>query len=105
MRKCYLGPKAYRYVEKLHELGLSGAIDRERFRRYFKELLDQVELSLGELVGMIEELGSRLLEELELAEVDEGLAERLKGCYQLILRAYGRVATRLYSERFSSRAA
>jgi hypothetical protein len=49
-------------------------------------------------------LGQRLLEELDLAEADEGLAERLKGCYQLMLRAYGKVATRIYEERFSSRA-
>jgi hypothetical protein len=99
-----LGPQVYKYVEKLHELGLSGPIDKERFKRYFKELLDQVDLSPRELVGMIEELGSRLLEELDLAEADKGLAERLKDCYNLMLKAYGKVATRLYSERFASRA-
>jgi hypothetical protein len=53
---------------------------------------------------MIEELGSRLLEELDLAEADKGLAERLKGCYQLLLKAWGKVKTRLYEERFASRA-
>jgi len=104
VRKCYLGPQTYRYVEKLHELGLSGAIDKERFKRYFKELLDEVDLSPRELIAMIEELGSRLLEELDLAEADRGLAERLRGCYQLMLKAYGKVATKLYSERFASRA-
>jgi hypothetical protein len=104
VRKCYLGPQVYRYVEGLHELGLSGAIDKERFKRYFKELLDQVDLSPKELTAMIEELGSRLLEELDLAEADEGLAEGLKGCYQLMLKAYGKVATRLYETRNWSRA-
>ena len=104
VRKCYLGPQVYKYVEKLHELGLSGPIDKERFKRYFKELLDQVDLSPRELVGMIEELGLRLLEELDLAEADKGLAERLKDCYNLMLKAYGKVATKLYSERFASRA-
>jgi hypothetical protein len=104
VRKCYLGPQTYRYVEKLHELGLSGAIDRERFKRYFRELLDEVDLSPGELVSMIEELGLRLLEELDLVEADKGLAERLRGCYQLLLKAYGKVATKLYEGRFASRA-
>jgi uncharacterized C2H2 Zn-finger protein len=104
VRKCYLGPQTYRYVEKLHELGLSGAIDKERFKRYFKELLDEVDLSPGELIAMIEELGSRLLEDLDLAEADKDLADRLRGCYQLFMKAYGKVATRLYSERFASRA-
>jgi hypothetical protein len=104
VRKCYLGPQTYKYVEKLHELGLSGPIDRERFKRYFRELLDEVDLSLGELVSMIEELGLRLLEDLDLVEADRGLAERLRGCYQLMLKAYGKVATKLYSERFTSRA-
>jgi hypothetical protein len=104
VRKCYLGPQTYKYVEKLHELGLSGPIDRERFKRYFRELLDEVDLSPRELIAMIEELGSRLLEELDLAEADKDLAERLKGCYQLFMKAYGKVATRLYEERFASRA-
>jgi len=104
VRKCYLGPQTYRYVEKLHELGLSGPIDRERFKRYFRELLDEVDLSPRELIEMIEELGSRLLEDLDLTEADKGLADRLRGCYQLFLKAYGKVATRLYSERFASRA-
>jgi hypothetical protein len=104
VRKCYLGPQTYRYVEKLHELGLSGPIDRERFKRYFKELLDEVDLSPRELIAMIEELGLRLLEDLDLVEADRGLAERLRGCYQLLLKAYGKVATKLYEERFSSRA-
>jgi hypothetical protein len=104
VRKCYLGPQTYRYVEKLHELGLSGPIDRERFKRYFKELLDEVDLSPGELIAMIEELGSKLLEDLDLAEADKDLADRLRGCYQLFLKAYGKVATKLYSERFASRA-
>jgi hypothetical protein len=104
VRKCYLGPQVYKYVEKLHGLELSGPIDRERFKRYFKELLDEVDLSPRELIAMIEELGSRLLEDLDLAEADEGLADRLRGCYQLLLKAYGKVATRLYEERFSSRA-
>jgi hypothetical protein len=104
VRKCYLGPQTYRYVEKLHELGLSGAIDRERFKRYFRELLDEVDLSPGELISMIEELGLRLLEDLDLAEADKDLAERLRGCYQLFMKAYGKVATRLYEERFSSKA-
>jgi len=104
VRKCYLGPQVYKYVEKLHGLELSGPIDKERFKRYFKGLLDEVELSPRELVSMIEELGSRLLEELDLAEADKELAERLRGCYQLMLKAYGKVATRLYSERFASRA-
>jgi len=104
VRKCYLGPQTYRYVEKLHELGLSGAIDKERFKRYFKELLDEVDLSPRELVGMIEELGSKLLEDLDLAEADKELADRLRGCYQLFMKAYGKVATKLYSERFASRA-
>jgi len=104
VRKCYLGPQTYRYVEKLHELGLSGPIDRERFKRYFRELLGEVDLSPGELISMIEELGLRLLEDLDLAEADRGLAERLRGCYQLLLKAYGKVATKLYSERFTSRA-
>jgi uncharacterized C2H2 Zn-finger protein len=104
VRKCYLGPQTYKYVEKLHELGLSGAVDRERFKRYFRELLDEVDLSPRELIAMIEELGSRLLEELDLAEADKDLAERLKGCYQLFMKAYSKVATRLYEERFASRA-
>jgi len=104
VRKCYLGPQTYRYVEKLHELGLSGPIDRERFKRYFKELLDEVDLSPRELVSMIEELSQRLLEDLDLAEADEGLADRLKDCYQLLLKAWGKVKTRLYEERFSTRA-
>jgi uncharacterized C2H2 Zn-finger protein len=102
VRKCYLGPQTYRYVEKLHELGLSGAIDKERFKRYFKELLDEVDLSPGELIAMIEELGSKLLEDLDLAEADKDLADRLRGCYQLFMKAYGKVATKLYSERFAS---
>jgi len=97
-RKCYLGPQIYKYVEKLHELGLSGAIDRERFKRYFKELLNEVDLSPGELVSMIEELGSRLLEELDLAGADEGLAERLRGCHQLLLKAYEKATTTLQRE-------
>jgi hypothetical protein len=104
VRKCYLGPQVYKYVEKLHELGLSGPIDKERFKRYFKELLDQVDLSPRELISMIEELGSRLLEDLDLTEADEGLADRLKDCYQLLLKAWGKVKTRLYEERFASRA-
>ena len=53
VRKCYLGPQVYKYVEKLHGLELSGPIDKERFKRYFKELLDEVDLSPRELVGMI----------------------------------------------------
>jgi hypothetical protein len=104
VRKCYLGPQVYKYVEKLHGLELSGPIDKERFKRYFKELLDEVDLSPGELIAMIEELGSKLLEDLDLAEADKDLAERLRGCYQLLLKAYGKVATKLYSERFASRA-
>jgi hypothetical protein len=66
--------------------------------------LDEVDLSLGELVSMIEELGLRLLEDLDLVEADRGLAERLRGCYQLMLKAYGKVATKLYEGRFASRA-
>jgi hypothetical protein len=104
VRKCYLGPQVYKYVEKLHDLGLSGPIDKERFKRYFKELLDQVDLSPRELIAMIEELGSRLLEDLGLVEADKDLADRLRGCYQLLMKAYGKVATKLYSERFASRA-
>jgi len=104
VRKCYLGPQTYKYVEKLHELGLSGPIDRERFKRYFRELLNEVDLSPGELIAMIEELGLRLLEDLDLVEADRGLAEGLRGCYQLMLKAYGKVATRLYEGRFTSRA-
>jgi hypothetical protein len=99
-----LGPQTYRYVEKLHELGLSGPIDRERFKRYFKELLDEVDLSPRELISMIEELGLRLLEDLDLTEADKELADRLRGCYQLLLKAYGKVATKLYEKRFASRA-
>jgi hypothetical protein len=104
VRKCYLGPQTYKYVEKLHELGLSGPIDRERFKRYFRELLDEVDLSPGELIAMIEELGLRLLEDLDLVEADRGLAEGLQRCYKLMLKAYGKVATRLYEGRFTSRA-
>jgi hypothetical protein len=103
VRKCYLGPQVYKYVEKLHDLDLAGAIDRERFKRYFKELLDEVDLSPRELIAMIEELSQRLLEELDLTEADKDLADRLKGCYQLLLKAYGKATTRLLEARLSSK--
>ena len=123
-RKCYLGPKVYKcgkYGAKLLHLagltdltgpvegvgevdgvsGVSGELD-------FEQLLDRVKLGPSKLVGVIEELSKRLLEELdsgagevEVGEAGKELAERLRSCYQLLLKAYGRIATKLYEKRFS----
>lgn len=120
-RKCYLGPKVYKcgkYGAKLLHLagfadltdltgpvegvgGVGGELD-------FEQLLDRVKLGPSKLVGVIEELSKRLLEELdsgagevEVGEAGKELAERLRSCYQLLLKAYGRIATKLYEKRFS----
>jgi hypothetical protein len=119
-RKCYLGPKVYKcgkYGAKLLHLtgltdltgpveGAGGELDFEQLLD--QELLDRVKLGPSKLVGVIEELSKRLLRELdsgagevEVGEAGKELAERLRSCYQLLLKAYGRIATKLYEERFS----
>jgi hypothetical protein len=119
-RKCYLGPKVYKcgkYGAKLLHLtgltdltgpveGAGGELDFEQLLD--QELLDRVKLGPSKLVGVIEELSKRLLKELdsgagevEVGEAGKELAERLRSCYQLLLKAYGRIATKLYEKRFS----
>jgi hypothetical protein len=128
-RKCYLGPKVYKcgkYGAKLLHLagladltsptgpvegvdgvgGVGGGLGFEQLLD--QELLDRVKLGPSKLVGVIEELSKRLLKELdsgagevEVGEAGKELAERLRSCYQLLLKAYGRIATKLYEKRFS----
>ena len=42
VHKCYLGPRLYRYVERLNPLGLAGLIDRDRFIQYIMTILAQL---------------------------------------------------------------
>ena len=88
--------------------GVGGELDFEQLLD--QELLDRVKLGPSKLVGVIEELSRRLLKELdsgagevEVGEAGRELAERLRSCYQLLLKAYGRIATKLYDEKRFSR--
>jgi hypothetical protein len=69
VRRCYLGPKSYTYVEKLNPLGLSGALDKDRFQRYARTLLHQLSLEQKEwllelLEAELKPKGPRLLSRL-----------------------------------------
>jgi hypothetical protein len=58
--KCYLGADTYYYVEKYNRLGLTGIHDKERFKRYLLELIDQ--LTEDQLKEVFEIIKKRLNE-------------------------------------------
>jgi hypothetical protein len=62
-RRCYLGAARYKEVEPLNPLGLTGLFDRERFKRYAIELLDNLEVE--DLRWLLYEVRKRLGEEGE----------------------------------------
>jgi hypothetical protein len=69
VRTCYLGPREYVYVERTHNLGLAGPLDRDRFRKYFEELLDHFDLD--GLKWALRKVGERLEREgLKLSILD-----------------------------------
>ena len=53
VKKCYLGPREYVNVEKLHGIGLAGLIDRARFKRYLREVVESTDFGLEELLELI----------------------------------------------------
>jgi len=101
VKKCYLGPREYEYVEKLHSLGLAGLIDRERFRRYLKELLDSTEMDLKELLEVVRELATRALEEVE--ELDSARARELLEEARAVWGLLGKVYHKLYEKHLVAR--
>jgi hypothetical protein len=61
VRRCYLGAEAYDYVERLHNMGLVGMQDEDRFERYAEELLDRLNArQLARLKELIEARLARL---------------------------------------------
>ena len=42
IHKCYLGAHRYKYVEPFNPLGLAGELDRARFIRYLRRLLEKL---------------------------------------------------------------
>jgi len=103
VRKCYLGPKEYVNVEKLHGLGLAGLIDRARFKRYLREVVESTDFGLEELLELISDLARRVLEEADLLEPSE--AERaLPKAYvtrELLSKLYGKLYEKRLLARFS----
>jgi hypothetical protein len=76
-KRCYLGPRAYRFVERLHGMGLAGMVDEERWARYLEAA---VERAYEELAGSPEGAG-RLRHALLRARerIDELLASLGEG--------------------------
>jgi len=101
VKKCYLGPREYEYVEKLHNLGLAGLVDRERFRRYLKELLDSMEVGLRELLELVRELAERALEEVE--DVEPAKARELSEEARAVWGLLGKVYHKLYEKHLVAR--
>jgi len=81
VKKCYLGPKAYEYVSRLHSdlgLKLEGAVVDKRVIHYldsFVEALTRTELdrsTLVEIIGKLKDLTQRLEEYVKkLEEIEE----------------------------------
>jgi hypothetical protein len=40
-KRCYIGPRAYRNVERLHGMGLAGMVDEERWARYLEAAVER----------------------------------------------------------------
>jgi len=103
VKKCYLGPREYEYVEKLHDLGLAGLIDKERFKRYLEELLDSMEVGLRELLELVRELATRALEEVEGVEPAKAreLSEEARAVWGLLGKVYHKLYEKHLVARFS----
>jgi hypothetical protein len=46
-KRCYVGPRVYRHVEKLHGIGLAGMVDEERWARYLERAVDRAREELA----------------------------------------------------------
>ena len=55
---CYLGARAYDYVERFNPLGLRDLTDRERFYEYALRIID--ELTVDQLMKLKEHIDRRL---------------------------------------------
>jgi len=42
VRRCYLGPQEYSHASIFNPIGLAGALDKDRFAKYARELLNQL---------------------------------------------------------------
>ena len=102
VRKCYLGPREYILVEKLHGLDLAGLIDSERFKRYVREALDSTEFTLDELLELIGELADRALEKAEVIEVGrvKAAVDRALAAREVLSKVYAKLYERYLKLRF-----
>ncbi|MEM4501254.1 MAG: hypothetical protein QW512_03895 [Thermofilaceae archaeon] len=68
-RQCYLGPRQYIYVSKLHDFELHGQLEAKRYVEYLEELVDI----------MIEKLKSgKLKDRVELVRALRRVKERIE---------------------------
>jgi hypothetical protein len=100
IKKCYLGPERYEYVERLHAMELAGAIDKQRFRRYLHEVLDSIEPSLEELLDVMRELAERALEEAEGLEPEkaEKALDKVAVLRDLVFKVQGKLYEKLVAK-------
>jgi hypothetical protein len=44
VERCYLGPQEYSHASIFNPIGLAGALDRDRFMKYVRELLKELNI-------------------------------------------------------------
>ena len=76
IRKCYLGPHKYIYVERLNWLGLAGAVDPARYIRYLTLALAKINIT-PENIHDVEKALTRLKKQIQTIE------EKIKTIKQL----------------------
>jgi hypothetical protein len=69
VKRCYLGPQNYSHASIFNPIGLAGALDKERFMKYARELLK--ELNIEQKRWLLQAL------ENELYPKGRGLLKRL----------------------------